>query len=79
MATILYIGTHGTDDPTRATLPFHAAVGAIEAGHQPQIALIGEAAYLMKGSVADVIQGVATPSLKELLAKVIENGVQLHI
>lgn len=79
MATILYIGTFGSDDPTRATLPFLSASGAIEAGHQPQIALIGEATYLMKDSVAETIQGVATPGLKELLAKLIENGVPIHV
>jgi hypothetical protein len=32
MATILYIGTSGSDDPTRATIPFVAASGAVEAG-----------------------------------------------
>lgn len=79
MATILYIGTFGSDDPTRATLPFLSAAGAIEAGHQPQIALIGEATYLMKDSVADTIQGVATPGFKDLLAKVIEKGVPIHV
>lgn len=50
MATILYVGTYGSDDPTRASLPFHAAIGAIEAGHQPQIALMGEATYVWTGS-----------------------------
>jgi len=43
MATILYVGTAGSDDPTRAGLPFNFAIGAIEAGHQPQIFLAGEA------------------------------------
>ena len=43
MATILYSSTYGTDDPTRATLPFLGALGAIEAGHQAQILLQGEA------------------------------------
>jgi hypothetical protein len=32
MTTIVYAGTHGPDDPTRATLPFHLANGALEAG-----------------------------------------------
>ena len=48
MATILYVGTAGSDDPTRAGLPFNFALGAVEAGHQPMIFLAGEAAYLMK-------------------------------
>ena len=34
MAKLLYIGTAGTDDPTRATFPFLFAKAAIEAGHE---------------------------------------------
>ena len=30
MATILYTSTYGTDDPTRATLPFLGALGAVD-------------------------------------------------
>jgi predicted peroxiredoxin len=48
MATILYVGTAGSDDPTRAGFPFNFALGAIEAGHQAEIFLAGEAAYLMR-------------------------------
>jgi len=33
MPTLLYNGTHGPDDPTRATMPFHFAAGAVDAGH----------------------------------------------
>ncbi len=75
----LYSSTYGSDDPTRASLPFHMALGAIEAGHQPEIALIAEATYLMKNAVAETIQGVGMPSFKELLAKVVENKVPIHV
>ena len=34
MASILFQATYGSDDPTRATMPFIGANGAIEAGHQ---------------------------------------------
>ena len=33
----------------------------------------------MKDAVAETIQGVGMPSLKELLAKVIENKVPVHV
>jgi predicted peroxiredoxin len=42
MARLLYVGTHGTDDPTAATFPFLMAKGAIEAGHETGIILMGE-------------------------------------
>jgi uncharacterized protein involved in oxidation of intracellular sulfur len=58
MARIVYIGTEGSSDPTRASLPFIMAKGALEAGHDPIIVLIGEATYLLKEEVAQTTQGV---------------------
>jgi predicted peroxiredoxin len=66
MAKLLYVGTHGTDDPTLATFPFLMAKGAIEAGHETGIILMGEAAPLIKDSIAAQVQGIGVPSLKEL-------------
>jgi len=79
MATILYVGTAGSDDPTRAGLPFNFAVGAIEAGHQPQIFLAGEAAYLMKDDVAAAVLPVAMSPLREMLDAVIAKGVPIFV
>jgi uncharacterized protein involved in oxidation of intracellular sulfur len=66
MAKLLYIGTAGTDDPTRATFPFLMAKGAIDAGHEAGIILMGEAAPLIKDSIAAQVHGVGIPPLKEL-------------
>lgn len=79
MATILYFSTHGSADPTEASMPFHMAVGALEAGHQPQIVLAGEATYLIKTTIADQVYGVGIPPLKELLQKIIRNQVPIAI
>jgi len=79
MATILYVGTAGSDDPTRAGLPFNFALGAVEAGHQPQIFLAGEAAYLMKDDVAAAVMPVAMPPLREMLDAVVARGVPIFV
>jgi predicted peroxiredoxin len=79
VARILYVGTAGSDDPTRAGFPFNFALGAIEAGHQPEIFLAGEAAYLMKDAVAGQVQPVAMPSLGEMLKKVVEHRVPIYV
>ena len=79
MATILYSSTYGTDDPTRATLPFLGALGAVEAGHQAQILLQGEATFLVKDYLAAQIHGVGWPPLIELLAKVADQGVPIYV
>lgn len=79
MATILYVGTAGSDDPTRAGFPFNFALGALEAGHQPQIFLAGEAAYLMMDEVAAAVLPVAMPPLREMIDKVVAQGVPIFV
>lgn len=79
MAKLLYIGTNGTEDPTRATLPFLMAKGAIDAGHEVGIILMGEATPLIKESLAQHVQGVGIPPLKELMEFVISHDVPISI
>jgi uncharacterized protein involved in oxidation of intracellular sulfur len=79
MATILFQGTHGSDDPTMAAMPFIGANGAIEAGHQASIVLIAEATVLMKDVIADAITPVGFPPLQEHIAKAVANRIPIHI
>ncbi|HYE93998.1 MAG TPA: DsrE family protein [Terriglobales bacterium] len=79
MAKILYVGTAGSDDPTRAGLPFNFALGALEAGHQPEIFLAGEAAYLMRDPVMSAVQPVAMPALKEMVDDVVAQRVPIYV
>ena len=79
MAKILYSTSYGSDDPTRATIPFVAAIGAIDAGHEAGIALLGEATYLMKDSVADQVDGVGWPPLKDLFPQIIKHGIPVYV
>ena len=48
MGKILAVATHATDDPTKSTAAFVTAIGALGAGKEATIVLIGEAAYLAK-------------------------------
>ncbi len=79
MAKLLLTGTHGADDPTRASMPFHVAKGAIEAGHQVSISLMADAPPVLKTDVRDAITGVAVPPLKDLLQFAIEHGVRVYV
>ena len=79
MARILYVGTAGSDDPTRAGFPFNFALGAVEAGHQPEIFIAGEAAYLMKAEVASAVLPVGMPALAEMIKKVVEHRVPIWV
>jgi uncharacterized protein len=79
MAKLLLTGTHGPEDPTRATLPFHVAKGAIEAGHEVSISLMADAPFVLKDALRDVIAGVATPPLKDLFQFAVERGIRVYV
>jgi len=79
MTSQLYIGTHGSEDPTKATFPFIMASGALDAGYKTAIVLVGDSVVLMDNAVADNIHGVGLPPLKEVLAKVITAKVPIYI
>ena len=79
MATLLFVGTNGSVDPTKAVLPFLSANGAIEAVQQAQIALMGDAVVLMRTVVADAVTPIGWPSLKDMLATSIEHGVPIYV
>jgi predicted peroxiredoxin len=79
MAKLLYIATHGTDDPTRATLPFLMAKGALDAGHETGVMLMGEAAPLIKDHIARQVQGIGVPALKELMDILVSKDVRISV
>ena len=79
MANILITSTWGSDDPTRATIPFVAAQGFLDTDHDVGIALLGEATYLMKDYIVGQVDGVGWPPLKELFPKAIESGVSIYV
>ncbi|MCL4473660.1 MAG: DsrE family protein [Actinobacteria bacterium] len=79
MAKILAVATHGTDDPTRSSLAFIVAAGALEAGKEAAIALVGEGVYLAKKEIAQSIQGVAAPPLSDVIAKIVEGKVPVYL
>jgi predicted peroxiredoxin len=79
MAKILYVGTAGSDDPTRAGFPFNFALGAVEAGHQAEIFLAGEATYLMHDEVAAAVLPVGMPPLREMLDKTIAAKIPIYV
>ena len=74
----LYLGSFGSEDPTRAGLTFVMAKGAKEAGHDVEIALQGDAVVLFNEAVAANVQPMGLPSLKELLAFTRTNKIPVY-
>jgi len=76
---LLYVSTHATDDPTLASLPFLVATGAGSAEIDCCIALLGEAANLVKPGMIDAVQGVGFPPLRDLVEKVKNFGIPVYV
>ena len=79
MASELFIGLHGSEDPTKASFPFIMATGALDAGYQTAIILVGDAVVLMRNTVADNVHGIGLPPLKDVMAKVVAAKVPIYI
>ncbi len=79
MAKILFIGTHGPEDPTRATFPFMEAKGVIEAGHETGIILMIDAPPLIKDHIAAQVHGFGVPPLKELMDFLFARNVRISV
>jgi uncharacterized protein len=71
--------THGSEDPTRATLGLLIAKGIIESGNEVEITLAGDGAVLARAVVAENVHGVGIPPLKELLAFAKEKHVPVYV
>jgi predicted peroxiredoxin len=79
VGNLLYVGTYGSDDPTRATMPILGSTGALDKGHKPSVFLMGEAVLLMKDSLVDTLHGVGFPPLRQLMLQVVGSGVPFYI
>ena len=79
MAKLHFMGSHGSENPTKSVFPFILANGAIEAGHEAEISLFGDAVVLMKDVVVNSVVPVGWPPLKELLATTTKNRVPIYV
>jgi predicted peroxiredoxin len=80
MAKLIYVASHGPDDPTKACFPFHLAVnGAAEAGIEAEINIGGDAAVLIQDQYIESLTPVGMPPLRDLMAKAREKGIPIFV
>ena len=80
MSKLLIVTSTGSQDPTRASVPFHiASNGAAPAGQECAVALAGDATDLLKREVAQGVRGVGIPPLTDLLAGCMQKGIRLYV
>jgi predicted peroxiredoxin len=71
--------TWGTNDPTKATIPFHLARGAKQSGVDVRIVLAGDSTDLIRSGVAGSVRGKGVPPLSEVLDFARENRIPIHV
>jgi predicted peroxiredoxin len=79
MAKLLITGTHGAEDPTRASMPFHIAKGAKEAGFDVEIVLANDGPTVLKDAVRESLQGVGLPPLKDLMQFAFDHKLPVYV
>ncbi len=77
---VVFLTLTGASDPTRASVPMHiAANGSLEVGQEPEVVLAGDAAEIILGDSLEKIEGVGIPPMRELVAKLSDNGVTFYV
>jgi predicted peroxiredoxin len=71
--------TWGTNDATKATIPFHLARGAKQAGIDVRIVLAGDSTELIRQGVAETVRGKGVPPLREVLDFARDNRIPIHV
>ena len=77
---ILYIATHGGEDPEKASMPFVMACAALAMDIKATVCLQGNGVYLARKGYADnVLPGGGFPHVKELLKTFMELGGKMLV
>jgi predicted peroxiredoxin len=76
---ILVKSAWGSDDPTKAAFAFLHANALVEAGHEAQIFLLGEAVSLMREPVANAVVPVGWPPVAETLRATVTLNIPIHV
>jgi predicted peroxiredoxin len=76
---IVYIVTHGGEDPERATFPFMFATAAQAMEVETVVTLQGAGVYLAKKGYLDHVGAAGLPPLKDLVQTFISEGGQLLV
>jgi len=71
---LIFVCTHGKEDPERATLPFVAANVAATAGQEAIVVCTVDAVWSGTKQGADGIEAKGLPSLPKLFGEFIANG-----
>jgi len=76
---IIYIATHGAEDPERASLPFVLANAALVMEVEAVVALQGASVFLAKKGMLEHVHSAGFSPLKDLVDSFLEQGGRLLV
>lgn len=76
---ILFVGTHGKEEMTKATLPFMMAMWAYENEMKPSIWLTDEAVMLVKKGYSDGLKASDYKPFMFYLNKIVEQKTKIYL
>lgn len=79
MGKLLVHITHGPEAPTRAALGLLVARAGVDAGHEVNVFLAGDAVQLMRDAVIDSLNGLGTGALRESFDAVVAAGGRFYV
>ena len=79
MASMLYVVTHGTDNPFKATIPFEMAAVAADSNYDVQIAMLGDSVLLLREGVFNNLHGLGNAPFKQAYEATVERGIPIYV
>ncbi len=76
---IVYVATHGAEDPERASLPFVLANAALVMEVEAVVALQGASVFLAKKGMLEHVHSAGFSPLRELVDSFLEQGGRLLV
>ena len=79
MTKMMFVGTHGSENPTKSIFAFLQAKAAVGSGMEAEVTLVGDAVVLMRDEVIGSVQPVGWPPLKEIFGEVVKHEVPIFV
>ncbi len=76
---LVFLVTHGPEDPELATVPFVMATTALALDKDVIMGFQGNGAFLVKKGMADHVAASGFPALAELMQTYVEGGGKMYV
>lgn len=79
MTKLAFVGTSGSENPTKAIVAFMQAKVAVDSGMEAEISLVGDAVVLIRDEVIASVLPVGWPPLSEVFEAVVKRKIPIFV